>query len=202
MRHRHRTFAAAHIILLLVTCFPYTITAFAVNKSPRRQPSTKGLRYPRDCSSFRLISTTPSPTTTTRLGFSRYDSLVSGVAEISIGTSLGVLWSEYAIATTHCGPANLSDGLERLCYQAVIVLAGLILFSRIATGNSLLSLIGDVFGDLEDFTIAQVRLAEWLLLSAVLGAFVALAVQYYTGATMDGLSGIDVEMCRAIRDFH
>lgn len=41
---------------------------------------------------------------------------------------------------------------------------------------------------------------EWASVLAVVGAVVSLGVQYGRGAVMDGLSGIDVGMCRAIRD--
>jgi len=134
------------------------------------------------------------------LSYSRYDNLVAGIAEISLGTSFGVLWSEYAVLTTGCGPLHLSDGLERFCYQALIVAAGFVLFTRIVTQKDLVSLSQDVYGELQEFTLIQVRAAEWLSLLAVLGAFVALASQMYNGEQMDGLSGIDVQMCRAIRD--
>ena len=69
----------------------------------------------------------------TLLSFARYDNLVSGLAEISIGFSVGVLWSEFAVITTGCGPLNFSDILERICYQGVILTAGLSLFTRIVT---------------------------------------------------------------------
>mmetsp|Transcript_7520 Transcript_7520/g.18524 ORF Transcript_7520/g.18524 Transcript_7520/m.18524 type:complete len:203 (+) Transcript_7520:208-816(+) len=48
-----------------------------------------------------------------------YDNLFSGLAEISLGCSIGVLWSEISIALTGCGPSNLSDTLERICYLSV-----------------------------------------------------------------------------------
>jgi len=48
--------------------------------------------------------------------------------------------------------------------------------------------------------LIQVRIAEYASVVAVLGAFVALGFQEMRGSNMDGLSGIDVSMCRAIRD--
>ena len=128
------------------------------------------------------------------------DNLVSGIAEIGIGFSLGVLWSEYSIIVTGCGPLNFSDTLERICYQGVILISGLAVFNRIVTGKGLDDSSLDFFGPLEDFTLIQVRIAEYASLLAVLGAFVALAFQESRGVDMDGLSGIDVEMCRAWRD--
>ena len=142
--------------------------------------------------------------TGTQLSLARYDNLVSGVAEISIGFALGVLWSEYAVITTGCGPLNFSDILERICYQGVILSAGASLFTRIVTsGKDLTTYINeDYFGEgmLAEATLIQVRAAEWLSVLAVVGAFASLAVQIVNGEQMDGLSGIDVEMCRAIRD--
>lgn len=137
-----------------------------------------------------------------RLMSSRYDNLVSGVAEISLGTSIGTLWSEYAVATTGCGPVDLSDGLERLCYQGVIASAGATVFALIVTGESLERASESVFGTLEEITLWQVRWAERLSLAAVLGAIVALTLQYAQGESIvdDGLSGIDVAMCRALRE--
>lgn len=137
--------------------------------------------------------------THTTLHYSRYDSLVAGIAEISLGASLGVLWSEYAILTTACGPSNLSDGLERFCYQVVIVAAGVCLLLRIL-GKDICSTVSDEV-PLENTTLWQVRWAEWLNLLAVVGALVALGSQIYNGTTMDGLSGINTEMCRSMQDF-
>mmetsp|Transcript_28964 Transcript_28964/g.44528 ORF Transcript_28964/g.44528 Transcript_28964/m.44528 type:complete len:224 (-) Transcript_28964:1224-1895(-) len=138
----------------------------------------------------------------TKLCYSRYDSLVAGIAEISLGTSIGVLYSEFAVITTGCGPLQLSDGLERFCYQAVIVFAGMSVFARIAFQKNLLSWAQDTFGESieEPFTYYQVQWAEWLSLMSVFGAFVALGVQMYNGERLDGLSGIDVQMCRALRE--
>lgn len=134
--------------------------------------------------------------------FTRNDNLVSGIAEISLGASIGVIWSEYAILTTGCGPIQFSDGLERFCYQAVIVVASFAVFTRIVTSgrSDAVSVSEDYFGYLEESTLWQVRAAEWLSLLSVVGAFVALGSQMYNGENMDGLSGIDVQMCRAVRD--
>jgi hypothetical protein len=128
------------------------------------------------------------------------DNLVAGISEIGFGLSLGVLWSEYSIIVTGCGPLNFADILERICYQGVIVLAGISLFNRIVTGKGLDTSGEDFFGPLEDSTIYQVRFAEYASALAVVGAFVALGFQYSRGTSMDGLSGIDITMCRAIRD--
>ena len=140
----------------------------------------------------------------TALSLARYDNLVSGVAEISIGFSLGVLWSEYAVITTACGPLNFSDTLERICYQGVIIAAGLSLFTRIVTlgDQDLTTYVCDHYfgGTLAEATVLQVRAAEWLSILAVAGAFVSLGFQIANGEQMDGLSGINTELCRAVRD--
>jgi hypothetical protein len=154
---------------------------------------------------FRNPLTTTSPSTddityNKRLELYRpQDSLVAGISEISMGCNLGVLWSEYAIATTGCGPYGLSDGLERFCYQGVIVAMGMVVFNRIVRRTDLADTCLDYFGALMDSTVWQVRAAEWLTLFSVLGALVALAIQLGSGASMNGLSEIDVGMCRAMQ---
>ena len=128
------------------------------------------------------------------------DHAVSSVAAIGFISSLGVLWSEYCILVTGCGPSDFSDALERICYQGVIVLTGIVVFNRIITGGKGLddSTI-DFFGPLEEFTLIQVRMAEYASLLAVLGSFVALVFQDGRGVNMTGISG--VTMCLAWRDF-
>jgi hypothetical protein len=139
---------------------------------------------------------------TTNLYSRPQDNLVSGISEISFAFSLGVLWSEYCIILTGCGPANFSDTLERICYQGVIASAGVALFLRIVTGGgvSLEETTENFYGPLEDSTLIQVRIAEWSSALAVVGAIGALGYQTYVrGETnMEGLTGIDVSMCRAI----
>lgn len=149
-----------------------------------------------------LVTTTTSATTTTRLYALRpsQDNLVGGIAQISFGFCLGVFFSEYAIIQTGCGPSDLSDTLERICYQGVIVSAGIALFNRIVNRTDMAVTCENLFGPLDSFTLWQVRVVESMSALVVLGAFVSLAVQYGHGTVMDGLSGIDVSMCRAIRD--
>lgn len=125
------------------------------------------------------------------------------MSEISFACSLGVLWSEYCILWTGCGPVQFSDTLERLCYQGVIVSAGLAWFLRIVTGDggtSLAETAENWYGPLQDATLVQIRIAELTSALAVVGAVAVLGYQTYVrGATMEGLSGIDVSMCRAIQ---
>jgi len=83
----------------------------------------------------------------------------------------------------------------------MILLASLALFNRIVTsGKGLDASCADYFGELEEGTLVQVRGAEYASALAVVGAFVALGFQYGRGADMDGLSGIDIDLCRALRD--
>lgn len=60
----------------------------------------------------------------------------------------------------------------------------------------------DYFGEgvLETSSVVQVRAAEVLGLLAVVGAVVALALQIAHGERMDGMSGIDRDLCGALRD--
>eukprot|EP00536_Pseudo-nitzschia_multiseries_P009788 jgi/Psemu1/325775/estExt_fgenesh1_pg.C_2830005 len=129
------------------------------------------------------------------------DSLVAGIAEIGTGFSIGVLYSEYFIIATGCGAPNFGDTLERICYQGVIVFAGLALFNRVATlfSSSLEETAETLFGPLLPSTLWQVRIAEFLAFASVVGALVALQTQYSKGAVMDGMSGIDINWCRAVR---
>jgi len=151
-------------------------------------------------------STIPSPQravpTALHQSYQSRDGLFAGLAEIGMGCSIGVLYSEYYIATTGCGPPDLGDALERFCYQGVIVLAGLAVFVRAATFfASSLEDLAETYGGplLRKSTLYQVRIAEYLALIAVVGAVVALLAQEGRGATMDGLSGIDIRWCRAVR---
>eukprot|EP00586_Coscinodiscus_wailesii_P021161 CAMPEP_0172502054 /NCGR_PEP_ID=MMETSP1066-20121228/155982_1 /TAXON_ID=671091 /ORGANISM="Coscinodiscus wailesii, Strain CCMP2513" /LENGTH=96 /DNA_ID=CAMNT_0013277159 /DNA_START=426 /DNA_END=716 /DNA_ORIENTATION=+ len=95
----------------------------------------------------------------------------------------------------------MPDALERICYQSVILAAGLLLFGRITTGRDLVYMSEDYFGSLEELTLAQIRAAEAVIWLAVLGAFLVLGVQIFNEVDMDGFSGIDVEMCKVLRDF-
>ena len=138
------------------------------------------------------------------------DSFFSGVAEIGIAFALGVVYSEYWIIRTGCGPPNFNDTLERICYQGVLIYAGLALFHRIvsSTGGtssngwrsrSVRETMEEEFGPLLSTTLWQMEIAEYSSALAVLGAVVALVFQYNNNVSMDGFSGIDTNMCRAIR---
>ena len=163
--------------------------------------SSRGIHDTRSNNAFETASRHiyNQPVHVLRNYFRPQDNLFSGIAEIGMGFSIGVLYSEYFIILTGCGPLNFSDTLERICYQGVIVYAGLALFNRIVTQNGLEDTINNMYGPLQPSTLWQVRVAEYLSAAAVLGAIIALQVQYSKGATMDGMAGIDINMCRAIR---
>jgi hypothetical protein len=111
--------------------------------------------------------------------------------------SLCTIWSEYSVLTTGCGPMELSDTLERGCYLGVLFVAGLSVFVRIVSGGQSLS---DVYkNNIDNNFNPYFMLVESLSLVAVMGAFIALALQSIKGEQMDGLSGINVDMCRAIQ---
>ena len=132
------------------------------------------------------------------------------MAEIGIAFALGVVYSEYWIIRTGCGPPNFNDTLERICYQGVLIYAGLALFHRIvsSTGGtssngwrsrSVRETMENEFGPLLSTTLWQMEIAEYSSALAVLGAVVALVFQYNNQQQMDAFSGIDINMCRAIR---
>ncbi|KAL3794394.1 hypothetical protein HJC23_012931 [Cyclotella cryptica] len=127
---------------------------------------------------------------------------------ISTASSIVTLWSEYSVITTGCGPPQLSDAVERGCYLGTLVIAGLSVFARIVTGHDVSTTIlqyvssGIKRNNREDtyaFNFSQLELAESMSLLAALMAFVALGIQQYNGEKMDGLSGINVDMCRALQ---
>lgn len=126
----------------------------------------------------------------------------------SLISSVGTLWSEYSVITTGCGPFQLSDSLERSCYLGTLVVAGLSVFARIVTRKSMSDFIshfvnGDKrIGDDMPFSLGLIQIAENVSLFAVLMAFISLGVQEYKGERMDGLSGINIDMCRATQQLH
>ena len=75
-------------------------------------------------------------------------------------------------------------------------------FNRIVTRNDLAESARSVVGPIDNVTLLNVRVAEWSSILAVLGAFGALGIQYAVGANIDGLSGIDIDMCRSMQQLH
>jgi hypothetical protein len=113
---------------------------------------------------------------------------VTTTGMISLIGSLGTLWSEYSVILTGCGPPQLADVFERGCYLSTLGLAGLSVFLRIITGEGIGS------------NNKLLRTAETMSLFAAFAAFVVLGAQEYKGEQMDGLSGINVDMCRALQE--
>lgn len=197
--------AAGYFLLLLLTqalaFHPSPITPYKRNYNTIIQ--TRGIHNARNDVVFntQFSDAHTHPVHVMNNNLRPQDNLFSGIAEIGMGFSIGVLYSEYFIIMTGCGPPNFSDILERICYQGVIVYAGLALFNRSVTlfSSSLEDTVDNMFGPLQPSTLLQVRIVEYLSVIAVAGAVVALQVQYSKGASMDGLSGIDINWCRAIR---
>jgi len=133
--------------------------------------------------------------------------LTSAIAILGLVSSVGTLWSEYSVIITGCGPQQLSDSLERGCYLGTLVIAGLSVFVRIVTGNGIDFILAQlVSGGKRKYCgkksfrwPSQLQITEILSLIAVLMALVTLGVQEFNGEQMDGLSGINIEMCRAIQ---
>jgi hypothetical protein len=53
--------------------------------------------------------------------------------------------------------STLSDGLERCCYQAVLVAAAIIMFQRITFAQDVVTLVHEYYGTLQEFTVFQLR---------------------------------------------
>ena len=114
--------------------------------------------------------------------------------------SICTIWSEFSVVMTGCGPPSLSDAIERNAYLSVIVVAGSSVFVRIVSGGKSLSQIYANNTSKSDMNYSlYVNFVEILSLLAVVGAFVALAAQSLNGERMDGLSGVNIDMCRAIQ---
>ena len=127
---------------------------------------------------------------------------------IGIMSSCGTLWSEFAVMVTGCGPLQLPDAVERGCYLGTLTFAGLSVFTRIVSGQGISASLGRVeirdieLGDDEVIVFSPLfwlQIAEVASLIGVLMAFVALGMQEFKGEKMDGLSGINIDMCRAIQ---
>jgi hypothetical protein len=104
------------------------------------------------------------------LEVSHYDSLTSGDDRNESGI-LHLCFVERICRHDNwlwSSPPTLSDGPERCCYQAVVVAAAIIMFQRIAFAQDVVTLVQEYYGTLQEFTVFQLRSAEWLCLLAVL----------------------------------
>lgn len=118
--------------------------------------------------------------------------LPSIVGTVCIGASLVTLWSEISVALTGCGPAALSESIERAGYVLVLIPAGLSIFTRIVWRCSATDY---VFA--EKVAIAEV--GERATLACVVGAYLALFAQILHGQQVnpESLTGIDELYCSA-----
>jgi len=131
-----------------------------------------------------------------------------GLSVVSLVTSTCTLWSEATIFKTGCGPIYMSDFVERVSYQAVLMVSGLAWFIRIVFRQGL----GD-FATEQGFLPSHDKktkhkwsrkvlgMAETTAYLAALLAVVVLVNQMQNNVEMDGLSGIDIAACKARRDF-
>ena len=119
---------------------------------------------------------------------------------LSTFASVCTIWSEYSVLISNCGPRSLPDALERGSYLSVLAVAGLSVLVRIVSGGQSLSEIYTENTSKSGMNYdLYVSLVEKLSLLAVVGAFVALAAQSMNGEQMDGLSGVNIDMCRAMQ---
>lgn len=129
-----------------------------------------------------------------------------GLSAFSLVTSACTLWSEASIFRTGCGPIYMSDLVERVSYQAVLVVSGLAWFIRIVFRQGLGGFAADQ-GMLHDharhhrWSRKLLGLTETAAYLAALLAVVVLVNQRQNNVEMDGLSGIDIAACEARRDF-
>ena len=124
--------------------------------------------------------------------------VISITSMIGIMSSVGTLWSEFSVVTTGCGPLNLPDAVERGCYLGTFVFAGSSVFARIVSGKGISAFI-ELGNDKEIACPFLLQTAEVMSLIAVLMAFVTLGMQEFKGEQIYGLSGINIDMCRALQ---
>jgi len=104
-----------------------------------------------------------------------------------------VLWSEVSIFFTSCGPAQLTDTVERISYLLVIAASCGFWFARIVSGGRGLAESG-----VHDNTISLISWTERMNYLAVAVTFLALAAQHERQTNMAGLTGINQDFCRAL----
>lgn len=124
----------------------------------------------------------------------RENIIMGAFVATSLCASSGVLWSEWTVFQTGCGPLYLPDWLERSCYLGVLFVSGLSAFLRIVYRQGLSSWV-------HASARRAVQACESLAWLAIVGAVIVLLNQMLIGETIDGLSGIDLEKCRAKQAF-
>jgi hypothetical protein len=142
---------------------------------------------------------------TTALRSTQTDRLVAGTSCLTLLSSSVVIWSEASVILSGCGPLQLSDTIERACYLMVLSVASICWFCRLAFQRSVDGIILEqqtADAAIQPEILTQlIRIAEAFCYIAVLGAVLALLVQVLNGAQMDGLSGIDVQLCQTRLSF-
>jgi hypothetical protein len=126
------------------------------------------------------------------------DRVATCVAGVSYASTAVVAWSEASVYLSGCGPLQLPDVIERSSYLVVLLVASFFWFDRIAFQNDLKN---GICTQLSPGTIKLITLTEALAYAVVLSAVLVLANQVLSGAKMDGMSGIDLELCKTRRAF-
>lgn len=131
-----------------------------------------------------------------------------GVSIIGIFTSLVLLWSEYSIVTTRCGPSLLPDVVERSSYISIFILASGSNLSRIIFGSSLNNLLfgEDIYCERNSSIVLQKKvfgIMEAMVITSVFLTFAVLAYQCLNGDAFSpsaGMSGINVQWCKLVNE--
>ena len=74
-----------------------------------------------------------------------------------------------------------------------------VIWNRLFLRQDLATTSEEFCGPLDPSSLWQVRIAESVTAFAMIGAVVTLGVQMAKGSPLDGMSGIDIDMCRAIQ---
>ena len=188
LRRSRSTLTLALLVFVAELC---SVRPFVPTATTRRPGITEEQRLHNDSSSKVAHST---------ILYSRPSDeiVVTGSSVATIVSSMLVMWSEYSVVRTGCGPFALADWLEESSYYLVLVFASLWIWNtilgKVMPGFSIL-LFEEKY--MENLVL---RAALWSSSAAVVGAFLALGFQYIRGANMDAYTGIDVEYCKALRD--
>ena len=131
-----------------------------------------------------------------------------GVSIIGIFTSLVLLWSEYSIVTTRCGPPLLPDAVEKSSYISIFILASGSNLSRIIFGSSLNNLLfgEDIYCERNSSIVLQKKvfgIMEAMVITSVFLTFAVLAYQCLNGdafSPSSGMTGINVQWCKLVNE--
>jgi len=107
--------------------------------------------------------------------------------------AISCMGAAVSIFFTSCGPAQLTDTVERISYLLVIAASCGFWFARIVSGGRGLAESG-----VHDNTISLISWTERMNYLAVAVTFLALAAQHERQTNMAGLTGINQDFCRAL----